>query len=246
VEIQSYSDLHGLIKKQILDGKVISDRKSGTASDTIEEWITMSTRCLAHMEGRVPALREVRDLDFYRRIPEEDVISEVVEEEDKSRTVQIVDEDEWSKSWFRDGGDHAIDFNFHALQRAVELLELADEKLQLDSASVTAQDVSAPSLSFSTTGSKEGTDGSGCEASLKTLNRHDQVDSFLCQCTDEANVKIRRNHIWRAVKHKTARQFQYWQNLDDKATDADNLNFGNILAFGPAKFVAKLKKSGLI
>jgi hypothetical protein len=235
-----------LIRKQIRDGWVISDRERGTPSHKIEDWIKVSRRLLALMEDRVPALREFGDLNFYRRMPEHDVESEVVEEGDRFQVLQTVDEDRWSQSWFRDEGDHPFDFNFNVLQRAVELLELADEKLQLDCASETAQDVSSTALPLSAIEGAGGSDGSGCKAGPNPLNRNDRVDRFLRQCTEEARVKVLRKHIWMAAKHQTPRQFQYWQKSDQKATAPDNQTFDRILTRSPADFVAELKRRGLI
>jgi hypothetical protein len=74
------------------------------------------------------------------------------------------------------------------------------------------------------------------------------VDAFLGQCNREANssVKVIRKHIWRAVGHKNARQFEYWQAGSAEATGADKQNFGRVLDMNPVNFVELLKKNGLL
>jgi hypothetical protein len=72
------------------------------------------------------------------------------------------------------------------------------------------------------------------------------VDAFILKCKQEVSLKVNRKHIWRAVGHTTARQFQFWQASDAKATAQDNQNFGRILAMNPTDFQALLKKKGII
>jgi hypothetical protein len=72
------------------------------------------------------------------------------------------------------------------------------------------------------------------------------VDTFIVKCQQELSLKVNRKHIWRAAGHTTARQFQFWQASDPKATDRDNQNFRRILAMSPSNFEALLKKKGII
>jgi hypothetical protein len=59
-------------------------------------------------------------------------------------------------------------------------------------------------------------------------------------------LKVNRRHVWLAVGHTAARQFQFWQASDPKATAQDDQNFRRILAMSPADFEALLKKKGII
>ena len=79
-----------------------------------------------------------------------------------------------------------------------------------------------------------------------TVDRCAEVDAFLQKCTQELSMKMTRKHIWRAVGHKTERQFQYFQAGNHKATDADRRNFPRILAMSPVPFLALLKRKGII
>ena len=72
------------------------------------------------------------------------------------------------------------------------------------------------------------------------------VDAFILKCKTELSVRVNRKHIWRAVGHTTARQFQFWQASDPKATAQDTQNFRRILAMNPTDFEALLKKKGII
>ena len=72
------------------------------------------------------------------------------------------------------------------------------------------------------------------------------VDAFLLNCTQQTPLTANRSHIWRAVGHTTARQFQYWQAGSDRATTEDDRNFRRILGMKPAAFVALLKDKGII
>ncbi len=78
-------------------------------------------------------------------------------------------------------------------------------------------------------------------------DRTKMVDDFLVQCNRESAVgfKVIRKHIWLAVGHARARQFQYWQEGSDKATDADDRAFRRILRMSPADFIAHLVKKGI-
>jgi hypothetical protein len=84
------------------------------------------------------------------------------------------------------------------------------------------------------------------ELAVATTERTKMVDDFLVQCNRESvGFKVRRKHIWLAVGHARARQFQYWQEGSDKATDADDRAFRRILRMSPAEFIALLKKKGI-
>jgi hypothetical protein len=73
------------------------------------------------------------------------------------------------------------------------------------------------------------------------------VDAFLSKCRQYAQPRgINRTHIWKSVGHKSARQFQYWQAGDPKATAQDDQNFRRILALSPADFIAQLKGQGFL
>jgi hypothetical protein len=84
------------------------------------------------------------------------------------------------------------------------------------------------------------------EKNGSSSGRRAQVDLFILKCHQEASLKITRTHIWRAVGHRSARQFQYWQASEPKATAQDNQNFRRILAMSPTDFEALLKKMSLI
>jgi hypothetical protein len=72
------------------------------------------------------------------------------------------------------------------------------------------------------------------------------VDAFILKCNQEISLKVNRRHVWLAVGHTAARQFQFWQASDPKATAQDDQNFRRILAMSPADFEALLKKKGII
>jgi hypothetical protein len=72
------------------------------------------------------------------------------------------------------------------------------------------------------------------------------IDAFILKCRKETSLKATRTQIWRAVGHKTPRQFQYWQASDPKATAQDDQNFRRILAMEPTDFVELLKKLGIV
>lgn len=72
-------------------------------------------------------------------------------------------------------------------------------------------------------------------------DRRAAVDAFIRKCEQQLSRKLNREDIWRAAKHKTARQFQYWQKSDPKATAQDNRNFRRILAMNPTDFETLLK-----
>jgi hypothetical protein len=72
------------------------------------------------------------------------------------------------------------------------------------------------------------------------------VDAFILKCEQAISPKVNRKHIWRAAGHTTARQFQFWQASDPKATVQDAQNFRRILAMNPTDFEALLKKKCII
>src|ERR1022692_4206792 len=131
--MQSYADLHALIKKQIAYGMVICDRNRKTPEDELNQWRKVSWECLILVQDLGPRLAGDLDrLNLYVSMPEEDIETEVVEDGNRMALVHKVDETLWSQSWFRDDGDNPTDLNFSAIKRAVELLELADRKLRLE------------------------------------------------------------------------------------------------------------------
>jgi hypothetical protein len=85
------------------------------------------------------------------------------------------------------------------------------------------------------------------QATDNKTDRHRMVDDFLAACNREADAdsRVTRKDIWRAAGHKHARQFQYWQQRSDQATERDDTNFGRILSLLPVAFVALLKKKGV-
>jgi hypothetical protein len=267
----SYSTLHASIRKQIQNGKVFSDRDCGKSGSEINQWIEASKNSLILMEDRVPTLlREFNNLSFWIRLREDDIRMEVVEEKGCFKLVEV--EDEFgrgpSRSWFRDEGDQPYDLNFFALQRVVELLELANEKLQLDSpaahnlspkqraktpsassAPETAVDSVIPSATRSPSAEGEteiGGDGNFCNADPAPISRREMVNTFLLHCSRETGLKLCRKHIWQSVLHTSSRQFQYWQKCDPKATAQDCANFSRVLAMTPAEFKNDLKMKNLM
>ena len=70
-------------------------------------------------------------------------------------------------------------------------------------------------------------DGSATPAPVATpLTRRERVDDFLARCNREYTGpgKLRRTDIWTHARHKTARQFEYWQKAEDdkKATEGND------------------------
>jgi hypothetical protein len=74
------------------------------------------------------------------------------------------------------------------------------------------------------------------------------VDDFLDRCNRDpaADFKVIRKHVWQLAGHANARQFQYWQEGSDKATDEDNRKFRQILHLPPQQFIALVKKKNLV
>jgi hypothetical protein len=77
-------------------------------------------------------------------------------------------------------------------------------------------------------------------------NRRAAVDAFLLRFRQETAFRAHRNHIWRAVGHTRARQFEFWQGCDPKATAQDDQNFRRILGMNPSDFESLLKKKRII
>ena len=67
----------------------------------------------------------------------------------------------------------------------------------------------------------------------------DRVDDFLERCNREhqGSGKLLRKDIWTLARHKTPRQFQYWQRGDQKVSLADNVIFERILKMTPRDFI---------
>jgi hypothetical protein len=80
----------------------------------------------------------------------------------------------------------------------------------------------------------------------QTKDRRAAIDAFILKSKQETSLKVTRTSIWRAAGHSTARQFQFWQASDPKATAQDDKNFRRILAMNPADFEALLKKKSII
>ena len=78
------------------------------------------------------------------------------------------------------------------------------------------------------------------------MDRRAAVDSFLSSCEQETQLKVRKKYIWLAAGHKTARQFQYWQAGNNRATRQDDQNFRRILAMNPSDFLSLLKNKRII
>jgi hypothetical protein len=69
-----------------------------------------------------------------------------------------------------------------------------------------------------------------------------QVDRFIERVRVKTGRRITRANIWRAVGHRSSRQFEYWQARSPKATTQDNTNFRRILGMDPNKFVELLPR----
>jgi hypothetical protein len=97
------------------------------------------------------------------------------------------------------------------------------------------------------------TGGKSADAALTIgTDRRAIVEAFLLNSKQETPLKVTKTHIWRAVGHKSPRQFQYWQAGQDRlpgksggATQEDNKNFSRILAMEVGDLVALLKKKGI-
>jgi hypothetical protein len=77
--------------------------------------------------------------------------------------------------------------------------------------------------------------------------RRAQVEAFLKNCNKESSERIYKRHLWRSVGHSKPRQFEYWQECNEKkTTEEDKRNFGRILAMSPEDFIALLKRLELI
>ena len=78
--------------------------------------------------------------------------------------------------------------------------------------------------------------------------RQRAVDAFLRNCNRETPQPIMRKHIWKALKHSSARQFQYWQAMagPPKETQATNEGVRRILAMSAPDFLILLHRLGHI
>jgi hypothetical protein len=76
--------------------------------------------------------------------------------------------------------------------------------------------------------------------------RRQQVNKFLEECNAVSARRILRRHIWRLAGHSTARQFEYWQSGNAKASSEDNQNFTRILQTPPSDVIAALSRKGLL
>jgi hypothetical protein len=84
-------------------------------------------------------------------------------------------------------------------------------------------------------------------ASVSPANgRRSEVDSFLMKCGQATSCRITRKHIWQAAGHSSARQFQFWQAVDPKATMQDDQNFQRILSMKPDGFLDLLRKKDIL
>jgi hypothetical protein len=73
-----------------------------------------------------------------------------------------------------------------------------------------------------------------------------EVDAFVVRCNGITDLRILKRHVWLAVGHKSARQFEYWQAGDAKASKEDNRNFRRVLAMKPEAFIALLLEKKII
>jgi hypothetical protein len=83
------------------------------------------------------------------------------------------------------------------------------------------------------------------KAASGTATRN-RVDAFLDACNEISTKRIRRKHIWLAAGYKEAREFEYFQKEDRKATDTARRNFERILHYEPRKFIGILNEKGLL
>lgn len=95
--------------------------------------------------------------------------------------------------------------------------------------------------------SDEQQDGSSSTATLTLENQREAaVKMFLHACNSVSQDPIVQKHIWRAVHHRSPRQFQYWKAGDSHATKADDENFRRILSMTPSAFIEFLKSKKLL
>lgn len=76
--------------------------------------------------------------------------------------------------------------------------------------------------------------------------RRAQIEDFLRKCNAHSRRRIYKRHLWRSVGHSRPRQFEYWQECSEKATDEDRRNFERVVATDPQEFVALLGRLKLI
>lgn len=80
-----------------------------------------------------------------------------------------------------------------------------------------------------------------------SAGRRCAIDAFLNACNHEGPPrKLLRSDIWKAAGYKDARSFEYWQGMKDRATRSSDENIRRILAMPATKFLALLRKKGLI
>jgi hypothetical protein len=68
------------------------------------------------------------------------------------------------------------------------------------------------------------------------------VDHFITGCAEFTRDKVRRRDIAAAMRHRTTRQFQYWQAASKSCTPETAARMAEILRDGPKAFVDLLKK----
>jgi hypothetical protein len=77
-------------------------------------------------------------------------------------------------------------------------------------------------------------------------DRRALVDAFIKRYEKETGSKLKKQYIWRAVRYKAPRQFQYWQASHPRATPHDDPKFRGILAMSPTEFKALLETMRII
>ena len=71
--------------------------------------------------------------------------------------------------------------------------------------------------------------------------RRSIVDRFLERVAEQANILARRKDIGVVARHKTMRQFYFWQSCDPKATKQDNITFPRIVRMSSTEFKTALE-----
>lgn len=119
---------------------------------------------------------------------------------------------------------------------------LQTERLRAEAVSTRAATPTATGTDLAQSSQANGADAGNSNSG----DRRAAVDAFILKCKQGTSMRVIRTHIWKAVGHSSARQFQYWQASDPKATALDDQNFHRILAMSPTDFEALLKKRGII
>jgi hypothetical protein len=72
------------------------------------------------------------------------------------------------------------------------------------------------------------------------------VADFIMRCNDMAaeGERIFRNHIWKAAGHKQGRQFSYWLQGSQKATETDDRTIRRVLSMEPLTFIETVQRKG--